>query len=59
MIFQWRLLLSTNENAVQRRMICRHRWEIWDETTPNEQKQRRKWGLFRSSHIVLSHIVRG
>jgi hypothetical protein len=23
-----------------------------DETTPNEQKQRRKWGLFRLSHIV-------
>ena len=27
-----------------------------DETTPNEQKQRHKWGLFRLSHIA--HIAR-
>ena len=26
--------------------------DMRDETTPNEQKQRRKWGLFRLSHIV-------
>jgi hypothetical protein len=30
MIFQWRLLLSTNENAVQRRKICCQRFVVKD-----------------------------
>jgi hypothetical protein len=28
-----------------------------DETTPNEQKQRYKWGLFRVSRIALAITI--